>query len=173
MGSEINQWLSDPKALLFYPDQRLRILAQEITDFSFIPDIAKVMFELMYRHNGIGLAGPQVNLPYKIFVINLTADCQQKDKEKVFINPTIEFKKDRTTIVEEGCLSLPKLYAKVVRPKTIKVKFLDLEGKEQIFGYDGLMSRVVQHEFDHLNGVLFIDRLDEVEKLKVFSKYKV
>jgi len=118
------------------------------------------MFELMYAARGIGLAANQVDLPYRLFVLNLQSDPELKEEERVFINPVITHRKG-TAQREEGCLSLPELYAEVTRPEKIKVNAFDLSGNELSLELDGLFARAVQHEVDHLEGVLFIDRLSE------------
>ncbi len=120
--------------------------------------MVREMFDLMYQAKGIGLAANQVDLPYRLFVINLTADPQQRDNEFVFLNPVITGRKGNAE-AEEGCLSLPGLYAQVKRPEKIKVEAYNLAGQELKLELDGLFARAVQHELDHLDGVLFIDRL--------------
>lgn len=128
--------------------------------------IVRQMFELMYEARGIGLAANQVALPYQLFVLNLTGDSQQTDQERVFVNPVIEKRKGNDE-EEEGCLSLPEVFAKVRRPKTVQVTAYDLEGREQALDADGLEARALQHEIDHLHGVLFIDKLAEAARLGV------
>ncbi len=117
------------------------------------------MFELMYASKGIGLAANQVAIPLKFFVLNLTADPEQKDQERVFINPEI-VKRHSTDEAEEGCLSFPGLYAKVKRPRKVRVRAYDLTGNEVTVDADELLARALQHETDHLNGRLFVDLLD-------------
>src|SRR5262249_52573624 len=117
------------------------------------------MVDLMYAAKGIGLAANQVALPFRFFVLNLTADPQQKDQEKVFINPEI-VKRHSSVEDEEGCLSLPGLYAKVRRAREIRVRAYDLEGDLVEHEADDLFSRAVQHEMDHLDGQVFIDYLE-------------
>lgn len=118
------------------------------------------MFELMYskEHRGVGLAANQVDLPYRLFVVNLTSDPGARDQEFVFINPVVSLPKGSAE-EEEGCLSLPGLFAPVRRPEKIRVNAYNLSGEEVVYDLDGLFSRVVQHETDHLDGILFIDRL--------------
>jgi peptide deformylase len=123
------------------------------------------MFELMYKHKGIGLAANQVDLPYRLFVVNETGD-RKTGKELVFVNPVLTRPKGQAE-AEEGCLSLPGLYADVRRPAQITVDAFDLEGKPLHFELDGLFARVVQHETDHLDGRLFIDRLNSTNQLKI------
>ena len=121
------------------------------------------MFELMYEAHGVGLAANQVDLPFRLFVANLAADPDEGE-ELVFINPVLSKPKGQEE-KDEGCLSLPELYGPVKRPESIHVNAFDLAGNEIDSDLDGLAARVVQHEFDHLDGVLFIDRLSETSAL--------
>jgi peptide deformylase len=116
------------------------------------------MFELMYANKGIGLAANQVDLPYRLIVVNPSGDPAVKDEEHVFINPEI-LRSKGSAEDREGCLSLPEIYAPVKRPEKIVLSAYDLSGREVTWELDGLYGRVVQHECDHLDGVLFIDRL--------------
>ena len=127
------------------------------------------MFDLMYSAKGIGLAANQVGLPFRFFVVNVTADPEQQDEEFVFINPRIRRRKGATT-GEEGCLSLPGLYANIERSEEIVVEAYDLEGEGFEMELDELPARVVQHETDHLDGVLFVDRLNPDERSKLDLK---
>lgn len=122
------------------------------------------MFDLMYEHRGIGLAANQVALPFRFFVLNLTADPEQKDQERVFINPEI-VKRHSSIVEEEGCLSFPGLYAKVQRAKRIRVRAFDLDGNEVELDAEDLLSRAIQHETDHVLGRLFIDYFDAPTKV--------
>lgn len=124
------------------------------------------MFGLMYNARGIGLAATQVDLPYRMFVVNATGDPHETSEEMVFINPVLSQPKG-TAEGEEGCLSLPGLYADVKRPERIVLNAYTLSGEEVNMELDGLMARVVQHETDHLNGVLFIDRLSTTASMAV------
>lgn len=124
------------------------------------------MFDTMYEHKGIGLAGPQVGLPYRLFVVNETGDSREKDQEFVFINPVLS-KPKGSEESEEGCLSLPKLYAPVRRPASIQVTAYNLQGQAVTYSSEGLFARVVQHENDHLDGVMFIDRLSPTALIDV------
>jgi len=124
------------------------------------------MLDLMYADEGVGLAANQVDLPYRVFVLNLTADSAAKDEEHVFINPTI-LKRSGTQEFEEGCLSVPEIYGDVKRSAKILLSAYNLTGQEMRYELTGLFARAVQHENDHLDGVLFIDRLTETGKLTV------
>ncbi len=115
------------------------------------------MFDLMYASKGIGLAANQVDLPLRLFVLNLAAKPGEGE-EMVFLNPVIGLPKGSEE-AEEGCLSLPGLYANVIRPKQVRVNAYNLEGKEYSADVTGLLARCIQHELDHLDGVLFTDRM--------------
>ena len=126
--------------------------------------IVREMFNLMYEAKGVGLAANQVDLPWRLFVVNLKSDSGGSDEELVFINPVLSRGKGSDE-VEEGCLSLPKMYADVRRSAQIVIEAFSLSGEKIHLELDGLLGRVVQHENDHLDGVLFIDRLSPTGEL--------
>ena len=150
--------------IIRYPHPTLRHKSKSIkrVDQELI-DIVSEMFELMYEANGIGLAANQVDLPLRLFVINTTGDPNQKSEERVFINPVLDSPKG-TGEAEEGCLSLPGVYGIVARPSQIHVSAYNLQGQEIDMVVDGLLSRAIQHEFDHIDGVMFIDRVSDSTK---------
>lgn len=121
------------------------------------------MFELMYNAKGIGLAANQVALPYRVFILNLSADPEVKEEEIVFINPEI-IRRKGTTEGEEGCLSFPGMYGQVKRAAKVTIEAFNLQGECIEYTLDDLAARAVQHETDHLDGVLFIDRLTDASK---------
>jgi peptide deformylase len=123
-------------------------------------DLVNQMFEIMYDFRGVGLAANQVALPIRLFVANPSGDRKEKEQEMVFINPVIN-KPKGTVEAEEGCLSLPGINANVLRSKSLEVNAYDLQGNEIAGPVDGFLARIVQHELDHLDGVMFIDRLTE------------
>jgi peptide deformylase len=129
------------------------------------------MFDLMYEAKGIGLAANQVALPFRFFILNLTADPAQRDQEQVFINPEIT-KRHASIEAEEGCLSFPGLYADVQRARKIRVKAFDIEGNPMEVDADELLSRAIQHESDHLDGKLFIDLLASDLRTSVAPKVR-
>jgi len=120
------------------------------------------MFELMYESNGIGLAANQVDLPFQLFVINPTG-APDKKEERVLINPVVQLPKGNSE-AEEGCLSIPGVYGKVVRPAEVHVMAYDLSGNKMDEVVSGTMARVIQHEYDHLQGVLFPDRMTDAAR---------
>ncbi len=117
------------------------------------------MFELMYEHRGVGLAANQVDLPFQLFVVNEAGECGVGE-ELVFLNPLIQLPKGRDE-AEEGCLSIPGVYGNVIRPAQVQVIAYDLAGNKIDRVVAGRLSRVIQHEFDHLQGVIFPDRMTE------------
>lgn len=153
--------------IVLYPHPALRWKSQPIREINdHVRNVVREMFELMYSAKGIGLAANQVGLPWQLFVINLTADPNEKDEEHVFINPEIVRRKGSEE-GEEGCLSLPKLYGDVRRAAEIIVEAFDLNGEAFEMTLDDLASRCVQHEFDHLQGVMFVDRMTETARKEV------
>ncbi len=147
-----------------YPHPALRWKCKPVTRIdSRLRRTVREMFELMYAHNGIGLAASQVALPYRLFVINVTGDPEQKDHEWVFINPEIT-KRQGSEEGEEGCLSFPELFGQVRRSKKVVVEAYDLRGQPFEMTLEDLAARAVQHENDHLDGVLFIDRMTELAR---------
>jgi peptide deformylase len=124
------------------------------------------MFELMYQHRGIGLAANQVDMPYRVFILNVTGDSALKDQEHVLINPTI-LRFSGNVEAEEGCLSFPEIYAPVRRSERIVAVAYNLAGEEKQYELDGLFGRAFQHESDHLEGKLFIDRISPSHLLNI------
>ena len=150
--------------ILPYPHPALRWKSKPIQEIN--DDLRRIvaeMFELMYAAKGIGLAANQVGLPFRLFVLNLSADPELKDEEIVFINPDI-LKRKGTTEGEEGCLSFPGMYGQVKRAAKIEIEAFDLDGECFEYSLDELAARAVQHESDHLDGVLFIDRVTETAR---------
>lgn len=143
----------------FYPHPVLTFRSVDVTRIDeTLRRTVRKMFDLMYEANGIGLAANQVGLPFRMFVINLAARPGESDQELVFLNPVIRRRKGEE-IAEEGCLSLPGLYGDVRRSATVVVDAFDLSGQGFALELDELAARAVQHETDHLDGVLFTDRM--------------
>lgn len=143
-------------------DEVLRQKAEPLEDINDDTRILiEEMFETMFESNGVGLAAPQIGLSKRLFV--LQADDEVK---RVFINPHIIATSQETCSFEEGCLSVPQLYAEVERPEKISVQALDEMGKTFTLDAEGYLARIIQHEYDHLNGVLFIDHIDPALKEK-------
>ena len=144
-----------------YPHPALRWKSKPVLEITLeLQKTIREMFDWMYKHEGIGLAANQVALPYRVFIINTTGDPEEKDEELVFINPEIVRRKG-TVEAEEGCLSLPKLYGQVKRSEEVEVEAFDIEGRGFGLTAKELGSRAIQHELDHLDGTLFIDRMSD------------
>ena len=143
-----------------YPHPTLRYKSKPITRVDGeLRDIVRTMFDLMYQAKGIGLAANQVDLPLQLFIVNTLSDPEQGE-ELVFINPVITSPKGSHE-AEEGCLSIVGVNANVARPEQIHISAYDLQGNEISKTVDGLLAKAIQHETDHLEGVLFIDRISE------------
>ena len=150
-----------------YGDKILRKKTNKVSDVDLeTVKLIKDMFETMKNAFGIGLAANQVGADKQIFIVNLSGVEDYEDtKPIVFLNPEIIKYSDEKTVVEEGCLSIPDVRADVERPEKISIKYFDTELKEQILDADELLARVIQHEFDHLQGVLFTDLIaDDLKK---------
>jgi peptide deformylase len=158
--------------ILIIPDKRLRLKSEAVNAVDrALRALIDDMFETMYAAPGIGLAAIQVGEPRRV----VTMDLAKKDEPKqpmVFINPEVVWRSDEKAIYEEGCLSIPEYYEEVERPKSVKVKFLDLDLKPQEIEADGLLATCLQHEIDHTNGVLFIDHISKLKRDMVVKKFK-
>ena len=126
------------------------------------------MLETMYAANGIGLAAIQIGIPKRIIVMDISKDGNKKPM--FFVNPIIKNKDKEKTTYEEGCLSVPNYFAEVDRPKYCEVEYLDYNGESKIFKADGLLATCIQHEMDHLEGILFIDYLSKLKKTMIVKK---
>ncbi|QDT70402.1 Peptide deformylase [Planctomycetes bacterium MalM25] len=160
---------SDPAELeiVHYPHPTLRHASKPLVKVDKqLRDWVAQMFDLMYDEEGIGLAANQVDLPYRLFVMNLTADPDQPEEEHVFINPVISKGKGQTEM-SEGCLSLPDVRGPMIRNTSIRVQAYNLAGEEFDQVVDGMFARCVQHETDHLDGILFTDKMSPTEKAEV------
>lgn len=159
------------KPLIILPDPVLRQLSKPIervdTDLQRLADD---MLETMYDAPGIGLAAIQIGVPRRMLVIDVSREGEEKQPQ-VFINPEIVKSSDERSVYEEGCLSIPDYYAEVERPATVSVRYLDRNGKEQTVEADGLLATCLQHEIDHLNGVLFIDHISRLKREMVIKKF--
>ena len=153
--------------LTLYPSPVLRKVAPPVKSFDEdLKATVASMLEVMYTSGGVGLAAPQVGLEMRLLVINKTADREEADQEVVLINPTITSRGGKATLHEEGCLSFPDIYAEVARPDACTVEAQDVEGKALTLELTGFLSRIVQHELDHLEGVLLVDRMSAGDKLR-------
>ena len=156
--------------IIQYPHPTLRHLSKPLTRVDKeLGETVRTMFDLMYEAQGVGLAANQVDLPYRFFIINLQSDPAAADQEYVFINPVLKDRKGNTE-AEEGCLSLPGIYGDVKRSERVVLNAYDLAGQEVTMELDGLFARAVQHEIDHLDGILFIDRLSPTGAMTIKDK---
>lgn len=159
------------KPLIILPDPILRQVSKSIeTIDGEVKKLADDMLETMYDAPGIGLAAIQIGVARRMLVLDVAKDGEDK-KPLVFINPEIVASSAERSIYEEGCLSIPDYYAEVERPAAITVKHLDRDGKEQLTQADGLLATCLQHEIDHLNGVLFIDHISKLKREMVIRKF--
>ncbi len=171
-----------------FGDPILRKKAESVTsDFQDLKGFIENMFDTMYNSDGVGLAAPQVGKAIRIFVIDSMIDDEDElpGIKKVFINPEIVEKSGDEWLMNEGCLSLPEIREDVLRPETVKIKYFDEEFNEHTETYSGFTSRVIQHEYDHLEGVMFVDylnplrkrilksKLSAISKGKVIPKYRI
>jgi len=159
------------KPLIILPDPLLRQVSAPIERVDgeleqFIDD----MLETMYDAPGIGLAAIQVGVPRRLLVIDLSKE-EEGRQPLVFINPEVLKSSDERSVYEEGCLSIPDYYAEVERPASITVKSIGRDGKEQLTEADGLLATCLQHEIDHLNGVLFIDHISRLKREMVIKRF--
>ena len=127
------------------------------------------MLDTMYAAPGIGLAAIQIGVPKRIIVMDLSRDDNKKEP-RYFVNPMIKNKNKEKAKYEEGCLSVPDQFAEIERPNSCEVEYLDYNGKKQLLKADGLLATCIQHEMDHLEGILFIDYLSKLKKLMIIKK---
>jgi peptide deformylase len=160
------------KPLVILPDPVLRLVSKPVERVDApLLKLADDMLETMYDAPGIGLAAIQVGEPLRLLVIDLAKEGDPPAPQ-VFINPEVLETSDERSVYEEGCLSIPDYYAEVERPAKVRVRHLDRAGKEQEIEADGLLATCLQHEMDHLNGVLFIDHISKLKRDMVVKKFK-
>lgn len=159
------------RPLVIIPDQQLRLISQPVPGADRdVRQLVDDMFATMYDAPGIGLAAIQIGVPRRV----VTIDCARKDDKAepmVLINPEITWRSEDLREMEEGCLSIPEYYESVERPDRIRVKFHDVDFKPHEIEADGILATCIQHEIDHLNGVLFIDYLSKLKRDRVMKKF--
>ena len=164
------------KKILVEPNKLLREVSRPIKEVNKeIQLLMDDMLETMYSANGIGLAAIQIGVPKNLIVIDLMTK-EKKKNPMFFVNPKIVKKSTKMSKYEEGCLSIPNLFAQVQRPSECEVEYLDYEGRKKILKASGLLATCIQHEIDHLKGILFIDYLSKLKRdiiLKKLSKQKL
>lgn len=154
--------------VLRFPDENLRIKAQPVKEVNDeIKTIVENMFETMYEENGVGLAATQVDIHQRIVVIDVS---ENRENPLVLINPEIIEKSNDTVVNEEGCLSVPTCYAKVDRATSVTIKALNLKGEEYTLTGHELLAICIQHELDHLDGILFVDYLSPLKRQRFKAK---
>lgn len=160
------------REILTAPDPRLR---QKSTTVERVDDSLRAlmddMLETMYKAPGIGLAAIQVGVPLRVIVMDLAGEGEEK-QPRYFVNPEIIDPSNEQSVYEEGCLSVPEFYEEVERPARCRVKHLDYDGNPQILDAEGLLATCIQHEMDHLEGVLFIDHLSRLKRDRILKKLK-
>jgi peptide deformylase len=163
------------KPLVILPDPILRLASRPIERVDApLLKLADDMLETMYEAPGIGLAAIQVAQPLRLITMDLAKKDENGEttpKPRVFINPEIIAKSEEMSIYEEGCLSIPEYYEEVERPARVRVRFTDLDGKVHEEDAEGLYATCIQHEIDHLNGVLFVDYLSKLKRDRVMKKF--
>ena len=158
------------KPILTEPNKLLRQISKPVESVG--DDERKLMDDMldtMYAAPGIGLAAIQIGVPKRIIVMDISRD-EDKKEPRYFVNPVIKNKNNETSKYEEGCLSVPDQFAEIERPNECEVEYLDYNGKKQLLKTDGLLATCIQHEMDHLEGVLFIDYLSKLKKSMIIKK---
>jgi peptide deformylase len=159
------------RPILILPDTRLRAVCAPVARVD--DDLRKLMDDMvdtMHDAPGIGLAASQIGVLARVLVIDL-AKKDEPPRPQVFANPEIVWASEEKSVYEEGCLSIPEYYEEVERPASARVRFLDREGAAQEILAEGLLSTALQHEIDHLNGVLFIDHISKLKRDRVIKKF--
>ncbi len=159
--------------IIYYPDAILREIAQPVERVD--GDLRRLvddMVETMSAVQGLGLAAPQIGLSLRLFVMNPSRDQEEPAPARSIINPEILDKSEIMNVYEEGCLSIPEIYADVERPASVLIRYIDLEGNTHEEWLDGKAATIAQHEFDHLNGVLFVDHLSRLKRDFLIRKYR-
>lgn len=175
------------RPLVILPDAQLRLVSKPVeTVTPEIRTLAADMLETMYDAPGIGLAAIQIGVPLRVVTIDLAKPAAERQEDAqegaqtapeeprdpmVFINPEIVWSSDERSAYEEGCLSIPEYYEEVERPASVKVRYMDLDGKQQEVMAEGLLATCLQHEIDHLDGVLFIDHLSRLKRERVTKRF--
>jgi peptide deformylase len=159
------------REIIKLPDKRLRLVSEPVKRIdASLRKLVEDMFETLYAAPGIGLAGIQVGVAKRVIIMDLSKKDDTR-KPEVFINPEITWASEEKSSYEEGCLSIPEYYEEVERPAVVKVKYLDLDGKAREVEASGLLATCLQHEIDHLNGILFIDHISKLKRDRITKKF--
>ena len=158
------------KTILTEPNQQLRQISKSVEKVGKEEQkLMDDMLDTMYAAKGIGLAAIQIGVPKRIIVMDLSKDGEKKEP-RYFVNPVIKKKDPLKATYEEGCLSVPNQFAEIDRPRKCDVEYLDYDGKKKLLKAEGLLATCIQHEMDHLEGVLFIDYLSKLKKSMIIKK---
>jgi peptide deformylase len=159
------------REIIKLPDKRLRLVSEPVKRIdASLRKLVEDMFETLYAAPGIGLAGIQVGVAKRVIIMDLSKKDDTR-KPEVFINPEITWASEEKSSYEEGCLSIPEYYEEVERPAVVKVKYLNLDGKAREVEASGLLATCLQHEIDHLNGILFIDHISKLKRDRITKKF--
>lgn len=159
--------------ILIVPDPRLKQKAKPLPGVDGrVARLIDDMLDTMYRAPGIGLAAPQVGILERVVVIDVADHKTEKPNPIAMVNPEIVRASDELSVTQEGCLSIPDIYAEVTRPAAVTVRYVDRGGEVRSLDADGLLATCIQHEIDHLNGVLFVDYLSKLKRDRVFKKFE-
>jgi peptide deformylase len=158
------------RKILIEPNKLLRQISEVVEKVGLEEKkLMDDMLETMYEAPGIGLAAIQIGVPKRIIVLDISRD-ENKKEPRYFVNPIIKIKNEEKSTYEEGCLSVPDQFAEIERPNSCEVEYLDYDGKKQILKAEGLLATCIQHEMDHLEGILFIDYLSKLKKSMIIKK---
>ena len=158
------------RTIITEPNKILRQISQPVAKVGDEErKLMKDMLETMYQANGIGLAAIQIGIPKRIIVMDISKENEKKDP-KYFVNPVIKKKDTLKNTYEEGCLSVPNQFAEIDRPSKCEIEYLDYYGEKKILKAEGLLATCIQHEMDHLEGILFIDYLSKLKKSMIIKK---
>ncbi|MBB5517464.1 peptide deformylase [Amphiplicatus metriothermophilus] len=160
------------REILVAPDPRLRQVSRPVEKVDdSLRALMDDMLETMYAAPGIGLAAIQVGVPLRVIVMDISGEADAR-QPRCFVNPEILDPSEETAVYEEGCLSVPDYYDEVERPARCRIRYLDYDGEEKIEDAEGLLATCIQHEMDHLNGVLFIDHLSRLKRDRILRRLK-
>ena len=158
------------KTILTEPNNLLRQISKPVKNVGKEEQkLMDDMLETMYFSNGIGLAAIQIGVPKRIIVMDISKE-ENKKEPRYFVNPVIKYKDNLKSTYEEGCLSVPNQFAEIDRPKKCDIEYLDYNGKKNFLKTSGLLATCIQHEMDHLEGILFIDYLSKLKKSMIIKK---
>ena len=158
------------KTILTEPNNLLRQISKPVKNVGKEEQkLMDDMLETMYFSNGIGLAAIQIGVPKRIIVMDISKE-ENKKEPRYFVNPVIKYKDNLKSTYEEGCLSVPNQFAEIDRPKKCDIEYLDYNGKKNLLKAEGLLATCIQHEMDHLEGILFIDYLSKLKRSMIIKK---